>query len=137
MKKALFAGALLVAAIVGVSAQPTGSEIVSSGKIATISGRLIEQDDELYLITKDGKVALHLGPEWSRDEIRCPERARGEATVEGYLDKLDMSPARITFDGKSYTFRDKDGQPMWRGDSRNGQGRGGRGRAEAPNSTRS
>ena len=137
MKNALFAGALLVAAIVGVSAQPTGSEIVSSGRIATISGRLIEQDDELYLVTKEGKVALHLGPEWYREEIRFPSRARGEATVEGYLDKLDMSPARVTFDGRTYTFRDKDGQPMWRGDARNGQGRGGRNRAQAPRSSNS
>ena len=77
MKKALFAGALLIAAIVGVSAQPTGSEIVSSGRIATISGRLIEQDDELYLITKDGKVALHLGPEWYRDADPLPGARQG------------------------------------------------------------
>jgi hypothetical protein len=131
MKKALFAGVLLAAAAAAF-AQPTGRDIAGSGRITTISGRLIEQDDELYLVTGDGKVLLHLGPEWYRDEIRFPARARGEATVEGYLDKLDMAPARVTFGGRTYAFRDSDGQPLWRGDPRNGQGRGGRGRSEAP-----
>ncbi len=137
MKKALFAGALLLAVAAIAAAQPTGREIVDSGRIATISGRLFEQDGELYLNTKDGRIALHLGPEWYRNQIRFPARARGEATVEGYLDEKDMSPARITFDGKTYTFRDNDGQPMWRGDSRNGQGRGARGRDEAPRTSNS
>lgn len=138
MRKALFAGALFLAAAVAAFAQPTGRDIVESGRIATITGRLTEQDDEPYLITKEGKIALHLGPEWYRDEIRFPVKARGEATVEGYLDKKDMSPARITLDGKTYTFRDKNGQPMWRASAsgRNGEGRGANSRTDLPGRSR-
>jgi hypothetical protein len=130
MRKATFAGIVLLSVVAGAFAQPLGRDIVESGRIATISGRLTEQDDELYLVTSQGKIALHLGPAWYKDQIQFPARARGEATVEGYLDQKDMSPSRVTLGGKSYTFRDKDGQPMWRGDARNGQGRGGRKQGE-------
>jgi hypothetical protein len=118
--------------VAGAFAQPLGRDIVDSGRIATLSGRITEQDDELYLVTNQGKIALHLGPAWYREQIQFPARARGEATVEGYVDKKDMSPSRITFGGKSYLFRDNDGQPLWRGDSRNGQGRGGRSQGGTP-----
>lgn len=133
MNKGFFLGALFLATAVAAMAQPTGRELVDSGKLATVTGRLTEQDDEYYVVTNQGRIALHLGPEWYRDEIRFPSKARGEVTVQGYLDKKDMSPSSITVDGRTYTFRDKDGQPMWRGagGDRNGQGRGGRGRTQA------
>ena len=125
----LLAATFITSSIVVVNATETtlkkyGRDVVSTGKLGSLSGALFEKDGEWYLQSNNSTYELHIGNHNYRDEIGIDLQKDENVDVTGFVDKEDVSVVTIKIDGKEYRFREDDGRPMWagRGNGRNRRG---------------
>lgn len=109
----------------------TGSDIVASGKLETVSGKLKFDGSEWMVETTAKKLYnIHLG----NYAVVYPEglglEEGNEAAVTGFTLNDDIAVTQITTGGSTYTLRDETtGRPVWAGRG-NRQNENTRGRAE-------
>lgn len=111
----------------------TGSDIVASGKLETVSGKLKFDGSEWRIETTAKKLYnIHLG----NYAVVYPEglglEEGNEAAVTGFTLNDDIAVTQITTGGSTYTLRDETtGRPVWAGrgnrQNENSQGREGQG----------
>jgi len=98
-----------------------GSDIVNSGKLETLRGKLSYDGSEWSLETTAKKLYdLHLG----NYSVLYPEgldlKEGQEAEVEGFVLNSDIAVTSITSGGSTFTLRDSEtGRPLWAGQGRN------------------
>jgi hypothetical protein len=122
MKKIIITGLVFLATATFISANDMNRrEIAENGTMMEFSGTLEEENGEWTIETSTGTYDLHLGPEFFRDEIKLSLKEDSTVRVKGFTVDTDISVTEIIYQGKSYTFRDADGRPMWasRGNNRN------------------
>ena len=94
----------------------TGRDIVAEGTFTTLKGTLTSQGTEWYLTTQDGPHQLHFGNRnyLSSTGIELVDGAN--CTIDGIVTGKDVAVATVTTAGKSYSFRDENGTPLWAGE---------------------
>jgi hypothetical protein len=97
----------------------SGKDFVRIGKPGTVSGSLLEKDDEWYLKTKNGVYDLHFGNHEYRAQTGIKLQTGKNATVQGFIYNKDVAVGTITIDHKNYQFRRTDGSPLWAGSGKN------------------
>jgi len=116
--------ALSAAATLWAADSLAGRDIVDQGLKATLSGTLVEENGEWSLRTVGKTYAVHLG----NYSILYPKgiglKDGEQASVSGFLVGEDVSAISLASNGRTYTFREEDGTPLWagRGNRRNAAG---------------
>jgi hypothetical protein len=112
----------------GSRGQPFSGELPA---VETVKGTLAEVSGRWLLNTGKGLYLLHFGNRAYLAGTGMPLKEGGQAAVEGAVDDDDIVVFKAVVEGKTYTFRDKDGVPLWeRYDDGCGRGKEwGRGRA--------
>ena len=93
----------------------TGRDIVKTGALTSKSGTLKYESPVWHLVTKDGTFQLHFG---NRNHLESTgiELKDGEyCKVEGIANGKDIAVVSATIKGKTYTFRNENGIPLWAG----------------------
>jgi hypothetical protein len=78
-----------------------GRDFVRLGKLTTLKGTLILEDDEWTLKSRDSLYEIHLGPSEYREAKGFPLKDGEIATVKGFLFKSEMAVTVIETGGKS------------------------------------
>jgi hypothetical protein len=99
----------------GFSETLKGRDYVSLGEMAALKGTLIEEGNEWSLRSEHGVYELHLGPSDYRDDQGIVFKDGADATVSGFVHEKHVAVRVIETAGKSVTFRDEVGRPVWAG----------------------
>ena len=93
----------------------TGRDIVKTGAFTTQNGTLKYENPQWHLVTKDGSYQLHFGNRnhLTSTGIELEEGMR--CKIEGIATGKDISVVSATMKGKTYTFREESGTPLWAG----------------------
>lgn len=111
----------------------TGSDIVSSGKLETVSGKLKYDGSEWKIETTAKKLYnIHLGNYAAVYPEGLGLKEGNEAAVTGFTLNDDIAVTQITSGGSTYTLRDQStGRPVWAGkgnrQNENTEGKAGQG----------
>ena len=102
----------------------TGRDIVKTGAFTAAAGTLKYESPEWHLVTKDGSYQLHFGNKnhLSSTGIELEDGAR--CKIEGIATGKDIVVVSATMKGKTYSFRDESGIPLWAGKGNRRAGRG-------------
>jgi len=92
---------------------PFGREILDEGNAITVTGTLKYDTSEWYLKTKDGSYLLHFGNKTWLESTGIVLKDGEECSIKGISTEDDIVVSKATVDGKTYSFRDKDGIPLW------------------------
>jgi hypothetical protein len=104
----------------------TGRNIVKEGSFTTINGTLRYDGVEWYLTTDDGTYQLHFGNKSYLSSTGIELEAGKNCEVDGIASGKEVVVVSATMNGKSYSFRDENGVPLWAGNG-NQRDRGGYG----------
>ncbi len=128
MKKIKMIAILMIAAAV-FSAAPVfaeaeeidGRTVALKGTRGSVSGVLVYEKDEWYLDAGGKKYELHLGMPGHDGKTTASMKEGDKATVDGFILENHIAPVTLVSAGKSYSFRNEDGSPVWagRGNRRN------------------
>jgi hypothetical protein len=92
-----------------------GRDIVTIGKLYSISGVLRQEGEEWVLTNSKGKFNIHLGPIAYRDFKGFSMKVGATAKVIGMFHQNDVAVYSIETEGNSIVLRDKNGHPAWGG----------------------
>ncbi len=123
MKKFLVMSIVLLTAGTIAAAALSGKDYVEKGKPGKVSGVLLEESAEWYVIDGVNKIAIHMGPVFYRDEIKLNLKENDKVTAEGFVYENELTVTKLIYNGKEYNFRDSNGDPLWAGRG-NRQGNG-------------
>lgn len=116
VKKILIISMVLVFGAAALFAHDvTGRDVVGSGELVTIEGTLRYESPEWYLDTEVGSYLLHFGNRSYLESTGITLEEGSEISVEGFAQGNDIAVVSAAADGKTYSFRDKDGVPFWAG----------------------
>jgi hypothetical protein len=117
MKKILIVTLLLVLGASLVFADSlTGRDIVEEGSFKTLQGVLTSQAAEWYLQTEQNTYQLHFGNRSYLSSTGIELADGAHCTIDGIVSDKDVAVAKATMDGKTYSFRDENGTPLWAGE---------------------
>ena len=102
----------------------TGRDIVKEGSFTTINGTLKYEDTEWYLLAEGGPYQLHFGNKSYLSSTGIELEGGKNCKVDGIASGKEVVVVRATMEGKSYSFRDENGVPLWAGNG-NQRDRGG------------
>ena len=94
----------------------TGRDMVEEGGYMTLQGILKSKRTEWYLTTESVTYQLHFG---NRNYLSSTgiELADGvHCTIDGIVSDKDVAVAKATMEGRTYSFRDENGKPLWAGE---------------------
>ena len=95
-----------------------GRDYVRLGQMDSLTGTLVQKDNEWGLNVEDKVWDIHLGP----SEYRASKGLiliNGEnATIKGFVYQDHVTVTSIETGGKSITLRDQTGRPAWAGQGR-------------------
>ena len=94
----------------------TGRDIVEEGSFITIQGVLKSEGTEWYLATEDGTYQLHFGNRNYLSSTGIELEEGVHCTIDGIVSDKDVAVATAAMDGKTYSFRDANGTPLWAGE---------------------
>lgn len=93
-----------------------GREIVEIGEYNNFSGTVFFKHGEWFLRVSDNIVyELHLGNKDHQKRISFEMRDGMTVSVNGFLYEDDIAVVSIEIEGELYSFRDRDGSPLWSG----------------------
>ena len=108
--------------------------------VKTISGEIREitynqhgrtSGVHLAVITEDGEMEAHLGPDYAYEKQNINLKQGDKVTLTGsivdYNDGKAMSVAVVKLNDKEYIFRNENGVPVWSGNGNKGRGARGKG----------
>ena len=107
--------AFILLVSISIFAHTNGRDVIDKGDVSAVSGVLISDGTEWYLDSSNKKMLIHLGPVFYRDEIGLKLEESKYIEITGYVYEDEVTPVSVNYDGKEYTFRDKDGRPAWAG----------------------
>ncbi len=94
----------------------SGKDFVRLGKMGTLTGNLMEDNEEWYLKTQNGTIHdLHFGNHDHRAKTGIKLKVGKQATVTGFIYEDNLTVCTINIDGQTYRFREDDGTPLWAG----------------------
>ena len=94
----------------------TGRDLVKEGVFITSNGTLKYECPEWFLSTKDGPYQLHFGNKNYRSSTGIELVEGKQCKIEGIAAGKDIAVVSASMEGKTYTFRDKNGYPLWAGE---------------------
>ena len=98
-----------------------GRDFARLGKLATLTGTLVQKGDEWGVKVGDTVYDIHLGPSDYRTAREFHLKDGNKATIKGFVYKKDLTIVTIETGGKIITLRDETGRPAWAGAGRNNQ----------------
>ena len=108
----------------GAAGESKGSgESYATTEWITVTGEVTAfVDDELTILTADGEVVMHLGPEWYWEVEGIVLNLGDEVEVTGFYesDEFEVAGIENLTTGESVVLRDESGRPMWAGGGRQG-----------------
>jgi len=91
----------------------SGRDIIEEGTSIKVDGTLKYDTSEWYLETEDGSYQLHFGnKDWLESTGIVLEDGK-ECSIEGISNEDDIVVSKATIDEKTYSFRERDGIPLW------------------------
>jgi hypothetical protein len=116
VKKILIISMVLVFGAAALFAHDvTGRDVVDSGALVTLEGTLRYESPEWYLDTQEGSYLLHFGNRGYLESTGIPIEDGKKLSVEGFAEGSDIAVVSASADGKTYSFRNRDGVPFWAG----------------------
>jgi hypothetical protein len=91
----------------------TGRDVAAEGRLATLSGDLLSEDNEWFLVAPDGRYEIHLGP--LGHEGTLPFADGTAATLRGFVLPEHIAPITVSADGQSFEFWHEERYPLWAG----------------------
>ena len=101
-----------------------GRDYVRLGRLGTLTGTLIRQEEEWGLKVGDTVYMIHMGPVEFRDTRGVVLKEGKKTTVNGFIYHTDISVVTMEVDGKTIRLRDESGRPAWAGSPFGLKGRG-------------
>ena len=95
-----------------------GRDYARLGKMDTLTGTLVQQDNEWGLQVGDRVYDIHLGPIEYRADKEFTLTNGENATISGFVYQTHVSVTSIETGGKSIILRDETGRPSWAGQGR-------------------
>lgn len=103
------------------SASPStlkGRDYARLGTMDTLSGTLVQKDNEWGLKVGEKVFDIHLGPIEYRTDRGFSLKNAEQATIKGFVYQDHVTVTSIETGGKSITLRDQTGRPAWAGQGR-------------------
>ena len=105
-----------------------GRDIAEKGKPVKITGTLKQVGNEWAIVAGGKTCNTHFGKDDYRKEKGVELKEGKTVVIEGFQIGDDIVVCKLTMDGITTRFRDKDGRPLWaghgRGEGEEGEGRG-------------
>jgi hypothetical protein len=107
--------ALSVVATLVYADLPKGRDIVQTGELIRLDGKLVTSQSEWYVDTEEGRYQLHLGRTDYLLSTGADLTEGASVTVEGWVTGRNIAVCRMTMGEFTYAFRSEDGRPLWSG----------------------
>jgi len=114
-----FTAAIVIAllAVVAVSAgeaeELTGSDVARQGTLTTLSGTLLSESGEWYLVVGTTRYEIHLGQ--LGDKADTVLKSGSTVTVSAFAMDIHLAPVVIDMGGVKFTVWNPDRRPSWAG----------------------
>jgi hypothetical protein len=95
-----------------------GRDYARLGTLDTLSGTLVQKDNEWGLKVGEKVFDIHLGPIEYRTDRGFTLKNAEQATIKGFVYQNHISVSTIETGGRSITLRDQSGRPAWAGQGR-------------------
>ena len=113
MKKLLFVAVVMVVVVAALASGAVRG--TAADKRVTVTGTLQYDAPDWFLATAEGAYLLHFGNRYYFDSLGLALKEGEQLTVEGVRFQEDFLVYSVMAEGKTYSFRDRDGIPLWAG----------------------
>jgi len=96
------------------------SDVSNSDPTQTVSGKVLEADNDVILATESGEVLVGMGPSAYRDSQSFMVSVGDSLEIEGYYEDGEFKASNVEnrTTGQAISLRDATGRPMWAGQGR-------------------